>query len=429
MSLIFFFLLICGIILYLMGKRTISAIIFFFFLLKGFQIIPEVYFGLKPTDYAVLYVFFLFIWGCIKYDNFIPRNKLTICILLYLSFILFEMALSHYYYHIPWNEIIRTGRQHILILAYFVFRRLNRTEINYILNILFCIVLVQCCLFAIQVFTGLPLLAGNESNFKYGMIYRCYNVPMLICFYVFYGIFSNPFKKKNLKLITTLIPLITIFLPLHRSWSIIFIVILTFGFLLKFGMLKSLRNIIISSGVVSLLFITGSIYIGNRTMEDIDKVSQGEYVDAEDIELDQESTLLFRFAHFYERFVTTTETPIGSIFGLGFMAEGSAYTYNNFNFIIGLSDKITDEIIQVDTSDIAWSLLILRYGVLGTFLFLSFYIYLIIFYGKNYNDTLAISMMLYLIFILGLSITSDQLYYVNYLILPLIFYKFYYEKA
>lgn len=75
--------------------------------------------------------------------------------------------------------------------------------------------------------------------------------------------------------------------------------------------------------------------------------------------------------------MTTTETKIGSIFGLGFMAEGSKYTDNNFNFIIGLSDKTTDEIIQVDTSDIAWSLLILRYGILGTLMLLILYTYLI----------------------------------------------------
>lgn len=208
-----------------------------------------------------------------------------------------------------------------------------------------------------------------------------------------------------------------------------FIIILIFGFLLKLGMLKSLRNILISSGIVVSLFIVGSIYVGNRTMSDIEKVSEGEYADIEGIELDEESTLLFRFAHFYERYMTTTETKIGSIFGLGFMAEGSKYTDNNFNFIIGLSDKTTDEIIQVDTSDIAWSLLILRYGILGTLMLLILYTYLIFFYGKRQDDPMALSIMLYLIFIIGLSITSDQLYYANYLILPLIYNKFYHEKA
>ena len=105
-------------------------------------------------------------------------------------------------------------------------------------------------------------------------------------------------------------------------------------------------------------------------MNDIDKVSKGEYMDTEDIELDQESTLLFRFAHFYERFIETTETSIGSVFGVGFMSEGSKYTYNNFNFIVGLSDEKTNEIVQLDTSDIAWSLLILRYGIVGSIIFL-----------------------------------------------------------
>lgn len=164
-------------------------------------------------------------------------------------------------------------------------------------------------------------------------------------------------------------------------------------------------------------------------MNDIDKVSKGEYMDTEDIELDQESTLLFRFAHFYERFIETTETSIGSVFGVGFMSEGSKYTYNNFNFIVGLSDEKTNEIVQLDTSDIAWSLLILRYGIVGSIIFLSFYVYFIVFYGRRYNNPMALSIMLYLIFIIGLSITSDQLYYVSFFVFPLMYNDILYEKS
>ncbi len=423
MSLLFIVLLVIGLVLYFSGKRIVSAIIFFFFLLKGFQLIPEEFFGLKPTDYAVVYIFILFIWGCIKYDNFIPKNKISLLIAIYLSFILFEMSLSRLYYHIPWNEIIRTSRQHLLVLSYFIFRRLDKTEIGNIINILFCVVLVQCCLFIIQVFTGLPILIGNETNFKYGWLYRCYNIPMMLCFYVFYGIFCNPFKNKTWIIISSILPIITVFSPMHRSWSIIFIIVLTFGFLLKFGMLKSLRNILISGGVVFVLLVFGSFYIGNRTISDINKVTQGEYMDIEDVELDTESTLLFRLAHFYERYLITTETTIGTAFGVGFMTEGSKYTYNNFNFVIGLFDKTTDEVMQVDTSDIAWSSLILRYGVIGSLIFICFYGYFILFYCKNHSNPIALSMMLYLLFILGLSITSDQLYYINYLVLPLMYIK------
>ena len=429
MSLLFIILLLSGLLLYVTGKYIASAFIFFFFLLKGFQIIPESYFVLKPIDYAVVYIFALFIWGCIKYDNFIPKNRITLFISIYLTFILFEMSLSHFYYHIPWSEIIRTGRQHLFVLSYFIFRRLNKSEIDYLIKLLFYVVLIQCCLFIIQVPTGLPMLTGYEGNFKYGYIYRCYNIPILLCFYVFYGVFCNPFKNPKLVITSIILLTATVFLPLHRSWSIIFIAILIFGFLLKFGMLKSLRNILITGGIAIMLLSVCSVYISSRTMNDIYKVSKGEYMDTEDIELDQESTLLFRFAHFYERFIETTETSIGSVFGVGFMSEGSKYTYNNFNFIVGLSDEKTNEIVQLDTSDIAWSLLILRYGIVGSIIFLSFYVYFIVFYGRRYNNPMALSIMLYLIFIIGLSITSDQLYYVSFFVFPLMYNDILYEKS
>ena len=73
--------------------------------------IPEIWFGIKPADYALIYVVSLFIWGCIKYEDFIPKNKITLFIGIFLGFIVFECFLSRFYYHIDWESIIRTGRR------------------------------------------------------------------------------------------------------------------------------------------------------------------------------------------------------------------------------------------------------------------------------------------------------------------------------
>lgn len=69
-------------------------------------------------------------------------------------------------------------------------------------------------------------------------------------------------------------------------------------------------------------------------------------------------------------------------FGLGLMTDDSPYTYNNFNFVIGLPDE-NGGIYQLDTPDIAWSNFVARYGYVGTFAYLVFYIGLAWFFFDN----------------------------------------------
>ena len=194
-------ILIAGIILYLSGKRTLSVVIFFFFLFDGFQIIPEELFetgmGIsKSADFALLYTVFLFIYGLLNSPKFIPVNKLTLLLGGYLFFIVCLIGISYFIYRIPLSEIIRTSRYYLFALSYFVLRKLTPEEIGSILKILFCIVVFQSILFTIQGFTGIALLTGAISHKSAKLITRFYNSPLMLYFFVFYGIFNNPFSGK-----------------------------------------------------------------------------------------------------------------------------------------------------------------------------------------------------------------------------------------
>jgi hypothetical protein len=129
--------------------------------------------------------------------------------------------------------------------------------------------------------------------------------------------------------------------------------------------------------------------------------------------------LLFRADNFFERYLETTETAVGTLFGLGFMSENTHYTENHFNFIIGLEDNETGATTQLDTSDIAWSIFIIRYGIVGTLIYLALYAYVGVRYWRR-RGTLAISMVLSLALVFGFSFTSDQLFYTTALIFPLL---------
>ena len=110
------------------------------------------------------------------------------------------------------------------------------------------------------------------------------------------------------------------------------------------------------------------------------------------------------------------------------MAEESNYTNKKFDFIVGLENEKTGEIVQLETSDIAWSNLIIRYGIIGTLIYLTIYISIMIFYYKHRKVRYALSTFLYLLLLLFTSITSNQLYYVYMLVFPLMFFDMTLEK-
>ena len=426
-------ILIVSIILYLSGKRILSTILFFFFLFDGFQIIPEKFFetgmGIsKSTDFALLYIIILFIYGIINTKDFIPINKLALLLGGYLLFIVCLIGISYYTYHIPFVEIIRTSRYYLFALSYFVLRRLTKEEISSILKILFCIVIFQSILFTIQGFTGIALLIGAESHKSAKLITRFYNSPLMLYFFVFYGIFNNPFTGKY-KYISALICIVCVYMPLHRSLTISFILILILGLFLKMGKIKQFINYLpmLLLCVIPLVAVMGA-QLASRTMNDINSVTTGEFVDIEEIELGEESTLLFRIAHFYERYMHILEKPIETAFGSGLMEEESNYTNKKFDFIVGLENEKTGEIVQLETSDIAWSNLIIRYGIIGTLIYLTIYISIMIFYYKHRKVRYALSTFLYLLLLLFTSITSNQLYYVYMLVFPLMFFDMTLEK-
>lgn len=419
-------ILIIGIILYIAGQRVAATIILFFFLFEGFQLVSDELVGIKPIDFAIVYVCVLFVWGIIAYDDFIPKNSITLTLLLYIGFILFEALLSRFYYHIEWIEIIRTGRQSLLVLSYFVFRRLNKIEIERILYILFVIVHFQCILFAIQVFTGMGLLTGSEYNFKYGPIYRCYNIPFMLYFFVFYSVFNNPFRG-NLKYLSICLLVVSMLLPMHRSLAIELICVLALGVLWKMKVFNSLRNCLIGGSICIMLIAVSSFYISARTVEDLNSVASGDFEELDNIKFSPESTFLYRIGHFYERFLEIEENPISYVFGLGFMTDDSAYTNNRFDLIIGLETP-DGGIYQLETPDISWSNFIVRYGIIGTILFLLFYSYIIFLFVKNRKIDLRLPVILYLILLFGNSFTSDLMYKTNMLILPLLCINLYHDS-
>ena len=135
------------------------------------------------------------------------------------------------------------------------------------------------------------------------------------------------------------------------------------------------------------------------------------------------ATFTFRILHFLERLYYASDEWITLLFGLGFMSEGSDYTMNNFDFIVGIENEETGFVNQVDTSDIAWSLFVIRFGIVGTILYLIYYFTIVNFFNKKYkSDTLAKVVFSVLGVIFITSFTSVQILSMEFISLILLVY-------
>lgn len=85
---------------------------------------------------------------------------------------------------------------------------------------------------------------------------------------------------------------------MHRSLIVIFVIVFLVGVLWIRGYLKSTRNMIISSLTISIVVIILGLHLNSRAVSDIERISQGEFLEIESIELNEDSSLLFRMAHF-----------------------------------------------------------------------------------------------------------------------------------
>ena len=415
-----FVFLLLALLWFKKGKKELSLITFFGFLTGGYQLIPDAVFAfpvsIKPSDYAVLYLF-----AVIAMEYFSGKRKELIDVLprftlIFLSFIAVAAAVSLFIHHIPIVEVVKNTRQYFLLLRPILYYALTKEELLKVVDFLFKITFITSIIYILQPIFDTPLLQGYYTEGKsslFGMfeIARFYNNPIYHNFFFFLILYNTERSKtkKNLYLIIMTLPIL---LCMHRSLLLAFIMVILFN---KFREnIKKIYPILIVLLVALIPFlgaIQGGILetkiaqdiIGSLDIEPEDFVP-GAYGDA---------TFTFRVLHFLERLYYASENLITLLFGLGFMSEGSDYTISNFNFIVGLENSDTGMVNQVDTSDIAWSIFVIRLGVIGTIIYLIYYISLLSFFNKNkkdyrYNSILSTMLMVLIISFTGVRIIDME---------------------
>ncbi|MFR1236648.1 MAG: hypothetical protein ACLSC9_10055 [Barnesiella sp.] len=409
------------------GRKVESILCFFFFLLDGFQIIPLSWFslgiGLKPMDYALAYLLGIFVITVLTHNMPVWKDKIMPKFsYLFMAFLVAAIIVSRYFYAVPWGEILRTVRNFILLLSCFLFYRLSIPEIDRLKKIIFYITLCLSGVYILQAIIGAPILNGYAGGAKMDVlgvtIPRYYNFPILLPYFIYYGLYQYNYHSNRQKIFISILLFLPILLSFHRNLiiSIIFILVLNIYLYNKFSS-KSFKYTLLF--ILILLPSSGMIYdsLNSRgTINDVKAVMEGDFEAFSRTEDFAESTLLLRMSMLYERTNRMLETPLTTYMGLGLMQEATPYTMSHFDFVLGIRNEDTGEIMQVETSDIAWITLFVRFGLLGTVIYLIYYCNLFLFFWKGKDAAVKRTVCSYMLLMLITSITNIMICSMAYIV-------------
>jgi hypothetical protein len=416
--------------LYVLDYKVPALFCFFFFITSGFNLVPEEVtktdFISKGSDYA-----FFITLGIVLIDLLFGRKNLKLddyskCLVVFGIFLAGCILFSRFSVGLGWSEIIRTCRYQFFWMLYFIFRGMSKTQLETLLRCLFVVTLFTSVLFLIQIFIDEWILIKTVKTAYsiFGIRFpRYYNQPDMLYFFTFMAIYKNPFKGM-MKYLTIVIFVAALLGSFHRSLAALFIISVGVGYILRLPRLRRVQ--VLTAGLyLSLVVVSfvGYKFVHSRTFVDLKTVLSGDVLNS-DIDMNdlRESTFTFRIAHFLERNQYLLDHPTSMLVGAGLIPEDSKRVDTMFDFDIGIVEELTGETAQLDTSDISYSVLLIRYGYLGTFLNLVLFVYLMVFFYKRRENDYGFFSFLFFIMTFGTSFFSSNLAMSITFLMPLITY-------
>lgn len=322
-------------------------------------------------------------------------------------------------------DIVKTNKSWLVLLNLFSFRNLEYKTIHKTIRLVILITIFQTLIYYIQYFSGIKIYEVHESTYDFAGkdINRGGFPPHFALLTFFFLIYNKTILriKEYLRYLILILIFGTVILSVTRSVLISFL----FGtFLLFFLDRLKAKNIAAFVFTFSLLFY---ILMQSKVMNDRFNKGIGDiqYAFNNNYKLANiNENFSFRVFHFQERLDYICSSTYSFIFGLGYVHESS---FNKKIFTIGLDSKDGAGIIQLDSGDFSWSVLLLRFGFLGLAIYLVFYFCFLAFFFKERMTPIArISFVYMFINIVVLSFVSSNIS--NGYYWPIIFLLYYLHK-
>lgn len=373
-----------------------------------------VYFPFKhnvnDTGLLLYLIFFAHIW--IR-KGIVFQHKLTNVVIVFYSFLIIN-GIVDVFSNVPIVDVIKFSRHWIYLTLIWILPYLRFVHILKSLKIILYITLGMCLLLFFQRMLGLDLIGYHFSTEVNGVrIDRGVKPPIYVIPFILL-LLADAFKYKAFK---KWIFVLILFLPIILTLKMTYFITVLGGyiiFLFVSGKLsiKSLLPYFLAGTILLVLFFSLNQTFTTRLFK---IVNQTENI--KDGEVD--GNFSFRILHTLERTEYILQDPLSTLRGIGFISETH---FNKDVFEIGLPNK-EGEVTQLDTADIAWSLLILRLGFLGLAIFIMLF-FKIITELKRYRNIICMVMLSYMLVSfcfgsLGNAVIASSYFY----IIPLLFTK------
>lgn len=327
-------------------------------------------------------------------------------------FYLFLVASSIYDVSIgtPLGDTIKYMRQWLLLTVVFIAPNISLSTIKQSLKQLTTITIYICLYLLFIRITHITDVLELTSTDGRGIKPPSYT---MICSLL---VWANPWGLTNSKKYTYLIILmLPVILSLKITYTITIVALIMLYTLTK-------RNIDGIKRVITIVVIViGVAFFASSASEFMGRVSEIttnlSTLSLEDIE--SEDNFTYRLAHSSERLQYILKSPDKMIRGLGFITEKN---YKREEFIIGLWDEDKNMVTQLDTGDIAWSILFLRLGLLGLAIYLCGYFKLIAVMIKNraVSDIYGIYAVVFIVFLTFTSLGNTIITMGEFFFIPLL---------
>lgn len=293
---------------------------------------------------------------------------------------------------------IKVIRYPLFIYSFFIFRIIPLIVYKKFFRVAFYITLFQSILFLLQIL-GIRLIVGSEiaeASISEMGFFAAFNIPTFTMFFLFLSLYSG--QKDKYRYITFLYLALIVLLTFSRG----LIISLYIGIVYVLIRRVKRKKIVPFLLVAFPLFFVIAFFFNMKT--------KGSNVDSASTQVVQivknkndlatidysSGTMVFRLAMLAERFNYLMDNPRYVLTGVGTMHEDSPHTASQFDFKIGTVNEGRDRgYCMIESGDITWVPIVLRYGLLGVALHL-YMLCLIVREAKKHRDDLFVIAPLYI---------------------------------
>lgn len=392
-----------GVLAFITNHQRQSLLIITFLATGGFQLLPIHWFWspvllVKPYDYAYVAMGAIFLMRSRDLGKIMAQEFLTKIAVLYMGLLLLILVSSIAVFSYSPVQSLQSARVFFWPAFLLLFLLVERPVLERFVSTLYPIVILLSLLYLTQPITGKTIInpSGEYFNPYLGStdIKRFLSTPDFLIFFLLFAyhrLWSYEGKSLAVRLghwLAFVVFSSVQVASLTRSAIIGMVAALLY-------LSKRLVNpvflvLFLSATTVSVaVAYSTSTAIEHRlddSLKDISSIFEGRFLS---LNAAKDGTLSFRIAHVNERLNHVLDSARRWPFGLGFVHEDSTLA-QSLGFKIGIPSPFTGRAIQVDSGDIAWSVVIIKTGLAGLGMLLAFLISSFFLVGNTNNKAAVV---------------------------------------